>query len=139
MRRLLLAIAVLSAVLAGCGKHASESSAQLRKPPLHGNRRVHVHLEPENSQIGRRLVFEMNIGNGNLRAGLTQSLRDGEADRSTSARHQSDATEQRPWAAPGNERLRQRLASDRQRIRAEIEERKAKEATKRKAGSYLGW
>jgi uncharacterized membrane protein YkvA (DUF1232 family) len=54
-------------------------------------------------------------------------------------RDRRDATEQRPWAAPGNERLRQRLEADRARIRAEIEERKAKEATKRKAGSYLGW
>jgi len=54
-------------------------------------------------------------------------------------RDRRDATEQRPWAAPGNERLRQRLDSDRARIRAEIEERKAKEATKRKGGSYLGW
>jgi uncharacterized membrane protein YkvA (DUF1232 family) len=54
-------------------------------------------------------------------------------------RDRRDATEQRPWAGPAGERLRQRLDADRQRIRAEIEERKAKEATKRKAGSYLGW
>ena len=50
-----------------------------------------------------------------------------------------DSSEQRPWSNPASERLRQRLEADRARIRAEIEERKAKEATKRKAGSYLGW
>ncbi len=54
-------------------------------------------------------------------------------------RDRRDAAEQRPWASPGSQRLRQRLDADRQRIRAEIEERKAKEATKRKSGSYLGW
>ncbi len=54
-------------------------------------------------------------------------------------RDRRDAAEQRPWASPGTERLQQRLDADRQRIRAEIEERRAKEATKRKAGSYLGW
>jgi uncharacterized membrane protein YkvA (DUF1232 family) len=54
-------------------------------------------------------------------------------------RDRRDSAEQRPWASPGSERLRQRLEGDRQRIRAEIEERKAREATKRKAGSYLGW
>jgi uncharacterized membrane protein YkvA (DUF1232 family) len=54
-------------------------------------------------------------------------------------RDRRDAAEQRPWAAPGSDRLRQRLEADRQRIRAEIEERKAKEATRRKSPSYLGW
>ena len=54
-------------------------------------------------------------------------------------RDRRDAAEQRPWAAPGSERLRQRLDADRQRIRAEIEERKAREATKRKSGTHLGW
>ena len=54
-------------------------------------------------------------------------------------RDRRDSAEQRPWASPGSERLRARLEADRQRIRAEIEERKAKEATKRKSGSYLGW
>ena len=54
-------------------------------------------------------------------------------------RDRRDSAEQRPWASPGSERLRARLDADRQRIRAEIEERKAKEATKRKSGSYLGW
>jgi uncharacterized membrane protein YkvA (DUF1232 family) len=54
-------------------------------------------------------------------------------------RDRRDAAEQRPWAAPGSARLRQRLEADRQRIRAEIEERKAREATKRKSGAYLGW
>jgi uncharacterized membrane protein YkvA (DUF1232 family) len=54
-------------------------------------------------------------------------------------RDRRDSAEQRPWASPASERLRQRLDADRRRIRAEIEARKAKEATKRKAGSYLGW
>jgi len=54
-------------------------------------------------------------------------------------RDRRDAAEQRPWASPGSERLRLRLDADRQRIRGEIEERRAKEATKRKSGSYLGW
>ena len=54
-------------------------------------------------------------------------------------RDRRDSAEQRPWASPGSERLRERLDADRRRIRAEIEERKAKEATKRKSGSYLGW
>ena len=54
-------------------------------------------------------------------------------------RGRRDSAEQRPWASPASERLRQRLDADRRRIRAEIEARKAKEATKRKAGSYLGW
>ena len=54
-------------------------------------------------------------------------------------RDRRDAAEQRPWASPGSERLRQRLDADRQRIRAEIEERKAKEATRRKSGATLGW
>jgi uncharacterized membrane protein YkvA (DUF1232 family) len=50
-----------------------------------------------------------------------------------------DASEQRPWAAPGSERLRKRLQADRRSIRAEIEQREAKEMTKRKSGKYLGW
>jgi uncharacterized membrane protein YkvA (DUF1232 family) len=54
-------------------------------------------------------------------------------------RDRRDSAEQRPWASPGTERLRQRLDADRRRIRAEIEARKAKEATRRKTGSYLGW
>lgn len=54
-------------------------------------------------------------------------------------RDRRDSAEQRPWASPGTERLRQRLDADRRRIRAEIEAREAKEATKRKTGSYLGW
>ncbi len=50
-----------------------------------------------------------------------------------------DASEQRPWAAPGSKRLKERLDADRKRIRGEIAKREAKEATKRKSGSYLGW
>ena len=50
-----------------------------------------------------------------------------------------DSAEQRPWSAPGSERLRKRLDADRKRIRADIEKREAKEATKRKSGKSLGW
>jgi uncharacterized membrane protein YkvA (DUF1232 family) len=50
-----------------------------------------------------------------------------------------DSAEQRPWASPGSERLKSRLAADRKRIRAEIDEREARDATKRKSGSYFGW
>lgn len=54
-------------------------------------------------------------------------------------RKMRDSAEQRPWAKPGSERLKQRLGADRMRIRAAIEERIAKEAVKRKTGSYFGW
>ena len=50
-----------------------------------------------------------------------------------------DSAEQRPWAAPGSERLRKRLADDRKRVRGQIEEREAKEALKKKAGKSFGW
>ncbi len=50
-----------------------------------------------------------------------------------------DVSEQRPWAKPGSERLKQRLEADRRRIRGEIAQRLAKESTKRKSGKYLGW
>ncbi len=50
-----------------------------------------------------------------------------------------DSAEQRPWAAAGKERLRKRLDSDRKKIRAEIAKREAKDAQKKKSGSYLGW
>ncbi len=50
-----------------------------------------------------------------------------------------DASEQRPWATPGSKRLKERLDADRKRIRGEIQKREAKESTKRKSGSYLGW
>ena len=50
-----------------------------------------------------------------------------------------DASEQRPWAAPGSERLKQRLEADRKRVRADIEKREAKDESKRKSGSYFGW
>jgi len=49
-----------------------------------------------------------------------------------------DASEQRPWAIPGSERLKKRLDADRRRIRGEIAQRAAKESTKRKSGKYLG-
>ena len=50
-----------------------------------------------------------------------------------------DSAEQRPWASPGSERLQKRLADDRKRVRGMIEEREAKEATKKKAGKSFGW
>lgn len=50
-----------------------------------------------------------------------------------------DSSEQRPWSSPASERLRQRLETDRRRVRAEIEERDAKDASKRKTGRYFGW
>jgi uncharacterized membrane protein YkvA (DUF1232 family) len=50
-----------------------------------------------------------------------------------------DTAEQRPWAAAGKERLRKRLDSDRKKIRGEISKREAKDAQKKKSGSYLGW
>ncbi|MBW2268751.1 MAG: DUF1232 domain-containing protein [Deltaproteobacteria bacterium] len=50
-----------------------------------------------------------------------------------------DSAEQRPWATPGSQRLRQRLETDRKRIRGQIDAREAKAATKRKAGKKLGW
>ena len=50
-----------------------------------------------------------------------------------------DSVEQRPWAAPGSQRLAQRLSADRKRVRGQIEEREAKDSVKRKAGGYLGW
>jgi uncharacterized membrane protein YkvA (DUF1232 family) len=50
-----------------------------------------------------------------------------------------DSTEQRPWAKPGSDRLKSRLEADRKRIRGEIEEREARDSTKRKSGKYFGW
>jgi uncharacterized membrane protein YkvA (DUF1232 family) len=50
-----------------------------------------------------------------------------------------DSSEQRPWSTPASDRLRQRLDTDRRRVRAEIEEREAKEAGKKKSGRSFGW
>jgi len=50
-----------------------------------------------------------------------------------------DASEQRPWAKTGKERLAKRLADDRKKIRGMIAEREAKEAIKKKSKSHLGW
>jgi uncharacterized membrane protein YkvA (DUF1232 family) len=50
-----------------------------------------------------------------------------------------DSAEQRPWAAPGSERLKKRLHADRKRIRADIEKREAKEEAKKKSSKYFGW
>ena len=54
-------------------------------------------------------------------------------------RRMRDSAEQRPWAGPGSERLQKRLADDRKRIRGQIDEREAKEATKKKSGKSFGW
>ena len=54
-------------------------------------------------------------------------------------RSRRDAAEQRPWASVGRERLRERLDADRKQIRAEIAQRDARDALKRKAKGYLGW
>jgi uncharacterized membrane protein YkvA (DUF1232 family) len=50
-----------------------------------------------------------------------------------------DSSEQRPWASSAKERLRERLAADRKKIRGEIIEREAKETLKKKSKTYLGW
>ena len=50
-----------------------------------------------------------------------------------------DTSEQRPWAAPGSRRLKQRLDADRKRIRADIDKREAKDAARRKSSKYFGW
>ncbi len=54
-------------------------------------------------------------------------------------RARRDSAEQRPWAPAGKERLLKRLDADRKKIRGEIAKREAKDALKKKAGSYLGW
>jgi uncharacterized membrane protein YkvA (DUF1232 family) len=54
-------------------------------------------------------------------------------------RKMRDSSEQRPWSSPASDRLRQRLDADRKRVRGEIEEREAKEATKKKSGRSFGW
>jgi uncharacterized membrane protein YkvA (DUF1232 family) len=54
-------------------------------------------------------------------------------------RRERDVAEQRPWASVGRERLRERLDLDRKRIRAQIEQREARDALRRKAKGYLGW
>jgi uncharacterized membrane protein YkvA (DUF1232 family) len=54
-------------------------------------------------------------------------------------RKSRDVSEQRPWAATAKERLNERLAADRKKIRGEIAEREAKEALKKKSRAHLGW
>lgn len=54
-------------------------------------------------------------------------------------RKMRDASEQRPWAAVARERLKQRLAADRKKIRGEIAEREAKEALKKRSHQHGGW
>ena len=54
-------------------------------------------------------------------------------------RRSRDVSEQRPWAASAKERLNERLAADRKKIRGEIVEREAKEALKKKSKAHLGW
>jgi uncharacterized membrane protein YkvA (DUF1232 family) len=50
-----------------------------------------------------------------------------------------DSSEQRPWAASAQERLSERLAADRKKIRGAIAEREAKEALKKKSKAHRGW
>jgi len=50
-----------------------------------------------------------------------------------------DASEQRPWASSAKERLSERLAQDRKKIRGAIVEREAKEALKKKSKERGGW
>jgi len=50
-----------------------------------------------------------------------------------------DASEQRPWANTAKERLKQRLSEDRKKIRAEIAEREARDALKKKSKAHRGW
>ena len=54
-------------------------------------------------------------------------------------RKNRDVSEQRPWATSAKERLNERLAADRKKIRGEIAEREAKEALKKRSKSHLGW
>jgi uncharacterized membrane protein YkvA (DUF1232 family) len=54
-------------------------------------------------------------------------------------RKRRDSVEQRPWSSAASERLRKRLEADRKDIRADIAKRQAREATRRKSGSLLGW
>jgi uncharacterized membrane protein YkvA (DUF1232 family) len=54
-------------------------------------------------------------------------------------RKNRDTSEQRPWAISAKERLSKRLAADRKKIRAEIAEREAAEALKRKSKTHRGW
>ena len=50
-----------------------------------------------------------------------------------------DESEQRPWSSAGRDRLQERLASDRKKIRAEIANREAKDSLKKRAQGRLGW
>jgi len=50
-----------------------------------------------------------------------------------------DASEQRPWASTAKDRLKERLAADRKKIRGEIEEREARDALKKKSKTHHGW
>jgi len=54
-------------------------------------------------------------------------------------RKNRDVSEQRPWATSAKERLRERLAADRKKIRAEITEREVNEALKKKSKAHHGW
>ncbi len=50
-----------------------------------------------------------------------------------------DSSEQRPWAKPGSDRLKQRLDNDRKRIRADIDARDARDEAKKKTSKSYGW
>ena len=50
-----------------------------------------------------------------------------------------DASEQRPWAGPGKDRLSKRLENDRKKIRAQVAAREAKAVEKKTSGGSSGW
>jgi uncharacterized membrane protein YkvA (DUF1232 family) len=54
-------------------------------------------------------------------------------------RKSRDSSEQRPWASAARNRLKDRLAVDRKKIRGLIAEREAKEALKKKSKTHSGW
>jgi uncharacterized membrane protein YkvA (DUF1232 family) len=54
-------------------------------------------------------------------------------------RKSRDTSEQRPWASAARNRLSERLAVDRKKIRGLIAEREAKEALKKKSKAHSGW
>ena len=54
-------------------------------------------------------------------------------------RRMRDVSEQRPWSSGAKQRLAERLAQDRKKVRAEIAKREAKGALKKKSKVHSGW
>jgi len=54
-------------------------------------------------------------------------------------RKRRDSSEQRPWSSAAGERLSKRLDADRKAIRGDIAKRQARDSTRKKSGSFLGW